>query len=135
MEKFSGAGVLIFHNIDNIDYVILGRNTWTKKFGDFGGYIDKEDKTIKQTAIRELYEETNKKIKLTNSKLQNYIDIRNTPESKIYRCYLIKIKNKSKMNMDNFLNTEIDKFIYIPLNKIIKTQISDRLKKILIIYI
>jgi hypothetical protein len=136
--NFSGAGVLIIIKINNINHFILGRGLKSKKYGDFGGFSEKYDKSIAHTASRELLEETEGIINIKPSKLiktKYIIDIVDRKGSKFYKCYIIGVNNNKLFNLNNFSKYgEIDKIKYVPFNKINKTNISNRLKKILFNY-
>ena len=60
--RYTGAGVLIIapsHTHTGELDIILGRNTRSGKYSDFGGFVDSSDASLAETASRELREETN----------------------------------------------------------------------------
>ena len=52
-----GAGVLFFAVFNHQTYFLLGKEKSCNKWSDFGGSIEKGE-TLKETAIREGFEET-----------------------------------------------------------------------------
>ena len=96
-NQFSGAGVLIIENGENL--VLFGSK---RKSGyvyeDLGGKIDKNDCNITSTAIREAFEESRGLIYIGNqSKLESlYVDI--ASKNKYYRCFILPISDLNILN-------------------------------------
>lgn len=135
--NITGAGLLLFTNIENKLHVILYKNKYKQTYEDLGGTFDKNDKNIYKTASRESYEESATYVDIKDYELQKSKKVfLNT-----YVCFLKKVKNfnvlKAKELLFKFKNkeyyNEMDDVIIVPVNDLLEGKIrtSNRLTSII----
>jgi hypothetical protein len=114
---YSGAGVMIIE-----DYytksgkiepcVLLVKNGASGLFTDFGGGYEKKHKNLKETASKELREESRNLFNVSEKYLKKYVDIPVSSNKSIknvfYRVYIIKINGISRKYF-NYNKNIIDK--------------------------
>ena len=168
---YTGSGILILYfnnnnskDCKNINF-ILCRNKKYKRYEDFGGQFEKSllqdnngqnqnydeqigNEYLKQSAIREVSEESKLLFEINNISLNLYIDVNryhNIGEYyTYYRCYLLPIKyddiniiekyDENSIIIDDEINDchykETDKIKIINYNEIFKYKLNTRLFKV-----
>lgn len=121
------AGVLIYKIKKNVVSVLLSKNR--NVYEDLGGRVDLEDNTIFDTVVREVYEESNKKIDMQKVKKRlKTAEYFYSKKSK-YVVYLIKANNKEKkLKSFDFGDKEIHDDIYRTIKWMKITKILDTTK-------
>lgn len=106
-KKYTGAGCLIIdQDNENILLVMEKRFNWNT----IGGKIDWEDYSsekdidfiLKDSAIREVYEETANLIKLDVDDLTQYIEIDDT-RGNLHRTYIVRMPKNKMINSLDFI--------------------------------
>lgn len=104
LKYFSGAGIILLEQINDIWYVILIKDH-TGRFSDAGGMYDKHHKSLKDVAIQELREESRNLINITNPLvLTHYIDNHYKKNDTYYRSYIVNI---SGININDFYTNKL----------------------------
>lgn len=106
-KKYTGAGCLIMDESgENVLLVMEKRFNWNTIGGkiDWEDYGDQKDIDfiLKDSAIREVDEETAHLIKLDHDDLNNYVEIDDT-HGNLHRTYIVKIANNKMISVENFL--------------------------------
>ena len=152
MDKtYSGAGVIVFEEyLTNdkkiIPTILLTRNKSSKLYTDFGGFHDKKHKNLKDTASKELLEESRCLIEIDEKHFseKNSFDILGNIKRKIYyKVFVIKINgicrkhyHHNRKIIDNDKNSkrylkETDDITHIPIKNL---EFSKKQKKVYDIY-
>jgi hypothetical protein len=139
-KKCYAAGVLLTTYIDGEKYALLGRASKNKhpdrcgKLEFFGGCSELRE-TPKQTAIREIYEESLNTIKLNEDDIKIYNTYKNN-RGRGYILYECEVKYSDiiliffdfYLNLKNYKqdkNLEMDKLVLVKLEKLDAEKISE----------
>jgi len=109
----SGAGVVPIFIKENKVYIVTfidNKNMASDAGGKVDGQYTCDDKIIKKTALRELFEESSGLIKISSLEESVNYDIKN--KNNFYRLFFVVI---NKINFNNF-NKNLDKFNLYKLN-------------------
>lgn len=90
----------------------------------FGGHSNKEDKTVLDTAIREIEEELSMKLNSNTLKNAGYIFSNSTPVSKVHIGYVYKYTLSYKELSALKVSDEIELAFLMDKNEIVKNNIS-----------
>ena len=103
--SYTGAGVLIVEDYYTKNgtveqCIVVARNTSSGLYSDFGGGYSAKDKTLEQTAHKELREESRNLYNIDPKHMKYYVDIpgqsNNGPPASFYRAFLVKINGTSR---------------------------------------
>lgn len=103
-NRYTGAGVLIIEDYYTKNgtiepCIVVARNASSGLYSDFGGGYSDRDKTLEQTAHKELREESNNLYNINPKHMKYYVDIPGQSSSNVptfYRAFLIKINGTSR---------------------------------------
>lgn len=125
VAEYTSAGVLTVRESDGGELqVFLGKRVRHPWYACLGGKSDREDKTLAQTASREVSEESSSQLHYTERQLSHspFHDIwtQVSPgQLKLYRLYVVY--NKSlKLDVDAITDTEHTDFCWVPLTAFIE---------------
>jgi 8-oxo-dGTP pyrophosphatase MutT (NUDIX family) len=133
-KPIRAGGILFYKKINNQPYFLLIDNIYSKWLEDIGGKTDYNDKSINNTIIREVGEETNL---LINKKCVYSVLLKNSKklycEYSKYLLYLVEADEYiSNLTTENFGDVEkhtgFDRKInWYPRDQIKKTKLNPRL--------
>lgn len=120
-KHYSGAGVLIVEDYymkdgEVVPCIILVKNKASGEYSDFGGSYEKKHISLKETASKELQEESRNLFVIDPKFMTNYVDIP-AFSNNFYRVYLLKINGANRkyfLHNKNLIDTAHQNDTHVP---------------------